>query len=145
MAAASRQERNIELIRAGFAAFDAGQGDAVLEVLDQDVEVHTAPGLLNAGTYRGRDGYLAWLTGWLEAWEDFEAEAARLEPVGERHVLVTVRQAARGTGSGVAVEMRNYWAFEIGDGRVTRIHLYPQREQALAAIEGWRRGEEVSR
>jgi ketosteroid isomerase-like protein len=139
MAAASRQERNIELIRAGFAAFGAGQGDAVLEFLDEDVEVHTAPSLLNAGTYRGRDGYLAWLTGWLEAWEDFEAEAARLEPVGERHVLVTVHQAARGSGSGVAVEMWNYWAFEISHEHVTRIHLYPERGQALGAIEDWRR------
>jgi hypothetical protein len=37
--------------------------------------------------------------------------------------------------------MWNYWAFEISDERVTRIHLYPERERALAAIEGWRRAE----
>jgi hypothetical protein len=30
---------------------------------------------------------------------------------------------------------------EIGQERIVRIHLYPGREQALAAIEGWRRGE----
>jgi hypothetical protein len=30
----------------------------------------------------------------------------------------------------------------IGQEGIVRIHLYLEREQALAAIEGWRRGEE---
>jgi ketosteroid isomerase-like protein len=142
MMAGASPERNTELIRRGFEAFDAREVDAVLRILAEDVEVHTAPGLLNAGTYRGRDGYLVWLTAWLEAWEDFEAEPTRLEPIGERHVLVTVHQTARGAGSGVGVEMWNHWAFEVSGEQVTRIHLYPEREQALGAIEGWReRGE----
>jgi ketosteroid isomerase-like protein len=135
--AATRQEQNVELIRAGFAAFEAGDVDTVLEFLDEDVEVHTAPGLINAGTHRGRDGYIAWLTEWLEAWEDFQAEPVEFEPIGERHVLVLVNQTGRGVGSGVPVEMAFHWAIELADARLTRMHLYAERERALAAVSGW--------
>jgi ketosteroid isomerase-like protein len=140
--AESRAERNVAWIRLGFDAFQTEGLEAVLPFLDDQVEVHAAPGLINAGTYHGHEGYLAWLTAWLEAWEDFEAEPAELEPVGDDHVLVDVRQTARGVGSGVAVEMHVFWAFEIGQERIVRIHLYPEGDQAFAAIEGWRRGEE---
>jgi ketosteroid isomerase-like protein len=135
---ASSAERNIELIRRGFEAFGAGEVDTVLDFLDEEIEIYTAPGLLNTGTYRGRDGYLTWLAQWLEAWDDYEAEPAELEPVGESHVLVTVHQRARGAGSGVAVEMDAHWAFEVEGERISRIHLFPERAQALAAIEDWR-------
>jgi uncharacterized protein len=136
--AASNAERNVEIIRGGFQAFDEGDAAAVLEFLDEEVEVHTAPALLNTGTYHGRDGYLTWVAQWLEAWDDYEAEPAELETVGDSHVLVTVHQHARGAGSGVAVEMDTYWAFEVRGERIRRIHLFPERAHALAAIEGWR-------
>ena len=131
-------ERNVEIIRRGFEAFDAGDVETVLAFLDEEVEIYTAPGLINTGTYRGRDGFLRWLRQWLEAWEDYEAEPAELAAVGDSHVLVTVHQNARGAGSGVAVEMDAYWAFEVRGERMSRIALYPDRAQALAAIEGWR-------
>jgi ketosteroid isomerase-like protein len=135
---AASAERSIELVRGGFEAFTVGDLQAVLALLHDDVEVHAAPGLVNAGTHRGHQGYLTWVTEWLEAWESFEAEPTRVEPIGDRHVLVDVRQTARGAGSGVEVEMIAFWAFEVANESVTRMHLYPEREQAVAAIERWR-------
>ena len=39
---------------------------------------------------------------------------------------------------GIDVEMTVFWAFEADGERVTRMHLYPGRDQALEAIERWR-------
>jgi uncharacterized protein len=139
--AAGRADRNAELIRVGFEAFEAGEIDTVLDFLDDDVEIHTAPGLMNSGTYRGRDGYIAWLSEWLEAWEDFQAEAREVEPVGDHHVLVLVNQSGRGVGSGVPVETAFHWAIELGDEGITRIHIYGDRALALAAIRRWQSDE----
>jgi ketosteroid isomerase-like protein len=133
-----RQRRNVELAQAAFAAYNTGDIDSLLAGFDPELELHAAPGLVNAGTYRGRRGFVDWVTQWNEAWEEFRVEPLRVEPIGERHVLVDLRQTGHGAGSGVVVEMDVFWAFETNDDVTTRAHLYPRREEAVAAIESWR-------
>jgi ketosteroid isomerase-like protein len=130
-----RQRENLELVRAGFEAFNAGDIAAVLELLDPEIEVFTAPGLINAGTFHGHAGFLEWAQGWLEAWESTVNEIERLHPIGEDRVVVEAHQRARGAGSGIDVEMDNTWLFEIRNGKATRLHLYDDREEAFAAAE----------
>ena len=60
-----------------------------------------------------------------------------IEPVGERHVVASCRQVARGRSSGVPVEMDAAYMFEVEAGRVIRFHLYDDRLRAIAvAREG---------
>jgi hypothetical protein len=65
------------LLREGIAAFNRGDEEAVLAVLDPDVEVFTPPELGNAGTFHGHEGYTAWIESWLEAWDEFRIEPPR--------------------------------------------------------------------
>ncbi len=132
------QRRNVELTRRGFDAYSAGDYEAVAELLDPDVELHADEELLNGGDFRGRDGFLRWSAEWLEAWEEFRVEPRSLELFGDSWVLADSHQLARGAGSGVAVEMDVFWAFEVADGAVRRMHLYASRERARDAIERWR-------
>jgi ketosteroid isomerase-like protein len=127
-------ERNIELVRAGVDAFTRGDIDAVLAIMDPDVEVFTPPGLANAGTYHGHEGFLHWTAQWLEAWEGFSIELEEIEAVGDAHVIAQIHQRARGRGSGVEVEMRIVYMFEARNGKAVRFHLYPDRDSALAAV-----------
>ncbi len=129
----NEREADLALIRAGIEAANRGDIDALVAVFDPEVEFHIAPGLGNAGTYHGRDGFLQGFGGWLEAWDDFTVDRADLEPVGERHIIGDVRQSARGHGSGVEVEMRLGYMWELRDGRVVRFHIVPDRDAALAA------------
>ena len=115
--------------------------DALLALLDPGIEFHIAPGLGYAGTYHGHDGFRQGLGGWLEAWEDFTIDSAELEPVGERHVVCDVQQSGRGQGSGVEVEMRLGYMYELRAGRVVRLHVLPDHDAALAAA---RAGERAS-
>jgi len=133
----SSPEERVEHARAIHAAFERGDLEGLLDLLDPEVEVYSPPELANAGTFRGREGYLQWSREWFDAWEEFVVEAKSIEAVGEHHVLTTVTQRGKGKGSGIEIGMDAFYLGEVHDGRATRFHLYPSREQALeAAREG---------
>jgi ketosteroid isomerase-like protein len=129
--AASSPEDRIELLRRGFEAWDAGDIEAVLELLDPDVEVVAADGFINAGTHRGHDGFLRWAQQWFEAWEDFQQTPEAVVAVGDRHAVARFHQVGRGRGSGVEVEMVVGWTLEYRDGRFTYLALHLGFEDAV--------------
>jgi ketosteroid isomerase-like protein len=131
----TRQRKLEELVRRGIDAYNRGDLRALVELLDEEIEVYTPPELPNAGTYRGREGFLEWARQWEEAWEEFRLEIERIDFASERHAVVTVRQFGRGVGSGVEVEMRIAQLWEALEDKVTRLHYWPDREMAFAAAE----------
>ncbi len=129
------QQRNLEAIQGGVEAFRRGDLDAVLDLLDPEIEVHMPSELANAGTYRGHDGYRQWLAQWLEAWDEFDLELDDIEAVGRTHVVSRAHQTARGRGSGIPVEMWISYMWDVRDGRAIALHLYPTRDQAVEVAE----------
>lgn len=116
-------------------AFNRGDVEAILAMLDRDVEVFSHADTGNEGRYRGHDGYLLWLESWLEAWDEFRIEVREVEPVDDETVLAITDQAGRGQGSGVVVTRGGItFAFTIREGLVTRIGLYLDRETALGDL-----------
>jgi ketosteroid isomerase-like protein len=132
------RQRNIELTRRGFEAYNSGDYTSFLDLLHPDVELHADHELLNRGDFSGRDGVMQWSAEWLEAWDEFEVNATAVETLGDHWILADSHQVARGAGSGVHVEMDVFWALEVEGGAVRRMHIYANREAALEAIEGWR-------
>jgi ketosteroid isomerase-like protein len=129
----SRQEENLALVRDAMQAFQGGDFERLLAFLDPEIEVFSTPELANPTHATGRDAWMRWVSEWLDAWETFEVEAASLEPVGEHHVVAEMHQHGKGKGSGVEVQLRVFYMWELHDGLATRYHLYPDREQAMAA------------
>jgi ketosteroid isomerase-like protein len=132
------RQRNVDLTRRGFEAYNAGDYEGVVALLHPDVELYADDELLNGGSYSGHDGFMQWSAEWLEAWDEFRIEPRAIETTGEHAILVDTHQVARGAGSGIDVEMDVFWAFEARDGTLRRMHLYANRERAVEAIEGWR-------
>jgi ketosteroid isomerase-like protein len=130
----SERERNLELVRSAFEAFDASDTPRLVSTLHPEVECHVSPRMMNSGTWHGVDGYLEMTGAWFEAWEGLRYEVIDLETPDDRHVLATMRQIAKGRGSGVPVEMDVVFLFEVDDGRARRFHVHPDRESALAAL-----------
>lgn len=135
-----QSERRVQQVRDGLDAFRRGDGDAVLAFFSEDVEIYSPPEAGNAGTFHGHDGYEQWLAQWLEAWEGFEVEAQRIEPVGERHVVAETFQTARGRGSGVPVEQRMSYVFDLRGGKVVAFQLYPDWDVAVEVARRRERG-----
>jgi ketosteroid isomerase-like protein len=126
----AEQQTNLQLTERAFEAFNAGDTDGILALLDTDVEIYMPTELPNSGTFRGHAGYLKWTDNWLDAWENFNVEIRRMEPVGERHVVSHAHQSATGKGSGIPVEMDMAYVTESRDGKAIALHLYPSVEEA---------------
>jgi ketosteroid isomerase-like protein len=133
-------EENVKVVQRVFEAFNAGweRGDlgAVFDssAVADDLEWFPFPGLPGHPlSYRGRDGFLAFMRIWTEDFEGWSIEYERLIHAPDNHVVALTRQSATGRGSGVPVELHFGVVFEIEDGRVIRIRNFPGLGQALEA------------
>jgi ketosteroid isomerase-like protein len=123
------------LVRDRVEAFNRGDRDAVVAGFDPEIECYVSPELMNAGTWRGIEGFDEMVAGWAEAWGELELRIIELETPDDRHVIARVHQRATGVGSGVPVELDVHFLFEVGDDeRTIRLHIYPDRESAMAAV-----------
>jgi ketosteroid isomerase-like protein len=124
---------NVERTRQGFEAFNRGDMEAVIEFLHPEVEVLAGENVGESGTYHGRDGFLQWNRIWMDAWEDFSVVLEEIEELDDENVLVHVTQSGRGRGSGLEVSQRVTYLFTLRDGLAARVHLYGDRDSAVAA------------
>jgi ketosteroid isomerase-like protein len=122
---------NTDLIRNGYDAWNRGDVDGVMAVLDPAVEWQGYAHLPESGTLSGRAEVRAWLERFLEAWEELEIELTELIESGER-VVALVRFHALGKGSGARVEGgvdAHVWT--VRDNRVVAVKLYQGTREAL--------------
>jgi ketosteroid isomerase-like protein len=124
---------NVERTRQGFEAFNRGDMEVVVEFLHPDVEIHASEDVGEPGTYHGRDGFVEWNRVWMEAWRDFSVELEEIEELDEENILVHVVQSGRGRGSGLEVSQRVTYLFTLRDGYAARLHIYADRDSAVAA------------
>ena len=129
-------EENVEVVRRGYEALNAGEFEAALAMFDSDVEVHlvkdadTVWGLDFDRTYHGIDGFVQFMSTLSEAWEEF-----RWEPTGYRdaghQVLVDIRMTARGRGSGIEISRDMVHICDLRDGKLVRHETFFDRAEAL--------------
>jgi ketosteroid isomerase-like protein len=126
-------EERVELIGRAFDAYESGDLQALLEILDSGIVIYVPPDVPNPGTFHGHEGFLHWAANWNEAWDEFRQQTVDIAPIGDRHVLAEVHQNARGRASGVEVEQSAWYVYEVRDGRATYLSLYLDRDAALEA------------
>jgi hypothetical protein len=131
----SRRKRNAQLFREATDAWNRRDVEAVLEFLHPSVETHVAVALANTGTWHGIEGFGEMAAGWEEVWGELNYEVVATETPDDSHVIAEVHQTATGVHSGVPVELTTFYLAEISeDERALRLHIYPDRESAVAAI-----------
>ena len=125
-------EADVELIRTGFDTFAEDGLEAILRLMDPDIELLT-PANPDIQRGIGHDGVRRTLNGLLEMFEYWNVEALDYDDLGE-HVVVSVCQYARGRGSGVTVESKSAWLFTMRDGKAVRLSLHSNKDEAIAAL-----------
>jgi ketosteroid isomerase-like protein len=128
-------ELNVELARRSISAWIAGDRESTLAMMADDVEVFVPSELANTGAFRGKEEFRSWIAEWDEAWADLKLEVQDVDPVGERHVIASIRQRATGRGSGIPVEMDIAFLTEVRDDKIAGLHLYATVDEARRVAE----------
>jgi ketosteroid isomerase-like protein len=124
---------NLELVRAGIAAFNERGVEGILPLIHPEFEATTPPELASEpDTYRGHDGVRRYFDSFYEAMEEIRWEPHSFDEVGGR-VIVDFTLHARGKTTGIDTELRAVQVWEFRDGKAIGLELYPTMEEALAA------------
>jgi ketosteroid isomerase-like protein len=127
-------QANLELVRKSMARFQATH---------EFVEDGVAPDFVwdmskfrnwpERQIYEGPEGARSFLEDWIDAWEDWEIETEALHDADDK-VVAVMRQHGRSKASGLPVDMSFAQVWTVGDGRLTRMEMYADPAEAIAAV-----------
>ena len=126
-------QENVEIARSFYVAFNAGDMEAVREMLDPDVAVgRELEGGPETGPFVGRD---AVMRGWEQAREPFgDAATVELVSIIDAGDRVVVRQIAHGVGRGPAFNLEVTTVTTFRNGRSILIDYFWDYAEALKAV-----------
>jgi uncharacterized protein len=122
---------NVEIVRDLYAAMNAHDVNAALELLHPEVE-WVPDRRLGEEPSRGRESVLRFFTDMAEMFDRLVAEVERLSAIDDR-VLAFVRVEGTGGSSGAGFEIRIGHLWTLRDGLVIRGEGYGNRTEALEA------------
>jgi uncharacterized protein len=126
-------DRNVEVMRLGYRAFKEQGVDAILWLLDPEIEwIALTPPPLN-GTWKGHQGVRDYFEKLGESWEAVRVDADEFIPVGDDQVLVFLRIWARGTISRVEGEAPVAMLWKVGPTSALQVRVFYDRGEALKA------------
>jgi ketosteroid isomerase-like protein len=126
---------NQELVRSIYAAWERGDFRSA-DWAHPEIEYVTVDGPA-PGSWTGLAGMAEGFREFLNAWEEWRAEADAYRELDDERVLVLFHLSGRGKTSGLELgEIRTKGAslFHVRGGKVTRLVQYFDRERALADL-----------
>ena len=124
---------NVEIVRRGFAAWEADDLAGVLAMFDEGLVTRRLAPMPDPGTWHGPEGALEVAAEWMDTFDEFSMKAEEFIDAGE-HVVVRVAQEGRGSSSGARVTGTFWFVWGMRDGRGVTWDIYATREQALEAV-----------
>jgi ketosteroid isomerase-like protein len=108
---------DVAAVRRSYEAFEAGDREGALALMDDSVEWHQAEGLPHGGVYHGVAAVRAAVFDPLdeEWWDDFHALPSEFIACGE-HVVVLGRYSGRAKSNGTVLDVpfAHIWQFRRG-------------------------------
>jgi ketosteroid isomerase-like protein len=123
---------SVDVVRESYEAMGRGDMEALMELLDPNIEIRERPESPDARTYLGHEGVVASLRQSTETFRDLEFHPERFFDAGDR-VVVIVRMRGRGKESGVPVEDRLAHLWTVRAGKAVELQAYTDPGEALEA------------
>jgi ketosteroid isomerase-like protein len=124
-------QENFETVRKHFVALKARDVDAFLACCTDDVEVVPTIAAIE-GPYRGRSGIERFFADVLDTGPDWEVRSERMEAVGDKVISFDI-QTGSGRASEVAGEIALTSVYEFQAGKISRIQVFADANEALKA------------
>ena len=126
---------NLDLVKSIYAGWERGDWRSA-DWADPEIEFEMVGGLVE-GRWKGvKEMSDAWSV-MLSAWEGLTAKVDDISELDDSRVLVLLRNEGRGRESGIeigGISTKAANLFTIRDSKVTRLVLYWDRDQAIAAL-----------
>jgi ketosteroid isomerase-like protein len=138
-------EENVEVVRRYFELIvrmlddywsnpvDLSEYPAIdLAFADVDLQAEWTPPYLGSAI-RGKDAWVAAISDFLDAADDWRIHIESVSDLDQDHVLVTSRNAIRGRDSGVQIDQGIFTVVTVQTGKITAISDFTDRAEALEA------------
>jgi ketosteroid isomerase-like protein len=128
-------QENVEVVRRGYEAYVAS-GEISNELMAEDLvwDMSNFRDWPEHPIYEGIEGARNFMRDWLEAWDDWTLDLEELHDAGGDQVVAILRQRGRSKISGLTVDMVFGQVWTVRDGKQTRMVMYADRAEALAAV-----------
>jgi ketosteroid isomerase-like protein len=122
-----------QLVGRAYQAFSKRDMQALLEIADPAIEIHTVTGML-AGRdepYKGHEGLFEYLRDVAETWDEIEMHAGEFHKLSDTRVIVFGRVRARRQLA--VIDAPSAWLWEVADGRIRSARVFgdPQAAREL--------------
>jgi ketosteroid isomerase-like protein len=126
---------NVEAVRCGLDAHNAGDTPGFLDLWDPECEWFTVTGSqMDAAPYRGHEGIRRYLAEAAETWTELRFDAEQILEGEDDDVVVAVGVLrGEGRGSGVPVEKRIGLVYELRGQKALHCRAYPDPMAAFEA------------
>jgi ketosteroid isomerase-like protein len=136
--------QDIELVRAQFEGVNARNFEGAMGLYADDVVlvVHSSFGL-ETGTFEGKEAVGDWFGQWFQIFSpDYRFRIEEAREIGEV-IFIHAKHGGRGRTSGVEVRDETSYLYSVRSGRVVRVELFGERDEALqaASLPEWSKGE----
>jgi ketosteroid isomerase-like protein len=134
----------VDVLRGQFAATNERDFQRVMDYYADDVVLVVEEGFLNTGTFEGKDAVGEWFGDWFRAFgSDLRFKIDEIRELKPGVVFLTATYRGSGRASGAEVSDRRAYLYDLQDGKITRVQLFPTREGALDAafLPEWSGGE----
>ena len=118
----------MEIVKAGLAAYNRGDLDAVMRTYAPDVEIKT----LLTGAHKGRESIHRVYEGNREALSGYRLDPEEVIPVGDQ-VVAVVALGDAGRVSDIALGDRIAFLVTLKDGLIVRQETFRNKQEALTA------------
>jgi ketosteroid isomerase-like protein len=122
-----------ELVRQAYQAFSKRDFDALVEIADPRIEIHTVTGMIAGRTepYRGAEGIKEYLADVGEMWDEIELLPTEFHELSDSRLVVFGRVRARRELA--VIDAPNAWLWEVGEGRIRSARVFgdPQGAREL--------------
>jgi ketosteroid isomerase-like protein len=119
-----------ELVRRAYQAFSERDLDALMNIADPQIEIHTVTGMI-AGRdepYRGHQGLMEYLRDVSETWDEIELLPNDFHELSDCRLVVFGRVRARRELA--VIDAPNAWLWEVAGGRIRSARVFGDPQSA---------------
>ena len=124
-------DKNVEIVRAAFEAWNAGDMDALREFLDPGIIWRPPEDWPEPGPFVGREAVMRWFEQLREPWDTYVTDL--IGGIIDAADRVVVSQVWRGAARGPNADIESTGIFTVRNGRIIGVEQFWDRAEALQA------------